>query len=1605
MDFFGTLKLSQYTFRSFYLMLFKEELPNDKKIKIIKNDKNMTGLVINEKHFQKNRYSLIVIMNLFEKINSEGCDTAFMTKIQLIEYNYTIFIELFKNTLEKYLKADIEKKKKLKPMINNIFSYKDTNANLYGFYNAIINNIIVNFNFKGCCNNELNYDYIKDYLDNKLLIQVQSDITEFINKTILELKDPFYFALLAEIYFKNNLNNDFIINVVKMILDLIIKKMDNKNNTTEINSKNVLILLYKIIFFINKRHLILYTENKNFLKTVIVFLFKFIESCNILYTKILFPIETSRCKLLIEIVFEIIFELHFEYIRNPKIKELEISTTLLKSLFNENTIKSNLSGDFKHKKHSKNKSDEETEIYSPFYIMDKISFFTLNNNNKEKVKISDEISISKKFYILKDYIITKYKDEINESKDLFSVCMIFSIKLILSMKEIEEFYLNFNRKKSNISKNLEINCETTPKNEENINNNKENEISKDDFMIELKKQFINLCKNIINIHHNHTSLNPFKSIGFYAKDLYEYFRSFIVDKLSFFNNDPDNKIEELKKNLNHYKNEIKIFARVIYTDEGRIRQYSEIMYNRIIEKVKSDLKDNESIDSFNKMSSEGRNSLLSNSLRGSIIANNSRDIYSRSVQSTKKIGVILNVDDFKPETNTVNNKINLNESTTIHNEKYIYINTIKFRKDLLRTYFSSYFRKLLTYDEDFINIKHLYTFTYYKEIKDIDKYGILYPTRLKNYITNNYSKMFLKRDFDFFTDGYFKYTHGYVYNKKLKYNYDFQNKLLFPNKKLVEENDCAHKGIESILKNLDIYECEMLTVKGSIFGNIYVFENCLLFQSELKKDKRELKSNEKEEYSLDYAFCTMEYDHLLQEKKIIIEFDNIKEVVNRTFFYSWISFEIFQKDGKSFLFNLFMEDTNTDMLEYLQRKKIPVIRETNEYFRKAEFAKKWKEEKIKTYDYLLLLNKLSSRTYNDPNQYPIMPWPFLEEGIDVIRDFNLPISVQGEVEQKNFLSKIVNFDMDDDDSACHGNHYSTSAYICFYLMRANPFTNNMIKFQSKSFDVPDRQYCDIQQTICLCQKGNNNREMIPELFSIPEIYLNLNDNDFGKRKDGIRVHNITFKPYAKNAIEFCYTLNNLINNNNKINNEINQWFDFIFGVNQRGNKNNKNANLNNNEKEKFTILRRFNSSCYGQLNNINIIISEAKRNNKSSKDLFNDIKDNINLATNFGQCPFQLLNEVHPSKNKSYSISDNCCESSTPNNNINSEESNNNQKNDNILNNKATPNNNTINKKIEDIYKIRGSGEILFFGKSSKSNYLYCLLSSSVFEIYKYNSISLQKLIMPKIQFLYNKNLIFRIKYTFCELDKNSYLFCHTLDKTLQYYNYSDDKFTSFVLKLYTTCIININNKEFITGHDNGSIGKWVINYSNKDKKVELELLSLIKSNNKSIACLIYNKILNIIISCDYNTIMIRKVHDFEYLNSIDIKNDENYKKLIVDVKISDYNFLYALIYIEEKDIYELQGYTMNGTYFGVYSGKISNFQITKTGKIIVGEINRPIIKILDPVNLTEIFEQKMDVKGENIYFDFYFERPNLIYYGIRDNDSTRIKMIFLDEDEEKKFL
>ena len=179
---------------------------------------------------------------------------------------------------------------------------------------------------------------------------------------------------------------------------------------------------------------------------------------------------------------------------------------------------------------------------------------------------------------------------------------------------------------------------------------------------------------------------------------------------------------------------------------------------------------------------------------------------------------------------------------------------------------------MLTYDEDFIKVRKIYNYLYHKEINDINTFYLNYPSKLKNRLGNIYVKHFLKKDFNFNSNKYFPYSHKCIYDR----NFVPSNKVLFPSKKILEKYDFAHKEINEILKKkeekIKCRNCELITYDGAIFGNIFLLEDCALFISDIKNDKRKIKD------SLDCACCSMEFDFLEKDTIKVIEYTKIKKV-------------------------------------------------------------------------------------------------------------------------------------------------------------------------------------------------------------------------------------------------------------------------------------------------------------------------------------------------------------------------------------------------------------------------------------------------------------------------------------------------------------------------------------------------------------------------------------------------------------------------------------------------------------------------------------------------------------------------------------------------------
>jgi len=51
-----------------------------------------------------------------------------------------------------------------------------------------------------------------------------------------------------------------------------------------------------------------------------------------------------------------------------------------------------------------------------------------------------------------------------------------------------------------------------------------------------------------------------------------------------------------------------------------------------------------------------------------------------------------------------------------------------------------------------------------------------------------------------------------------------------------------------------------------------------------------------------------------------------------------------------------------------------LIEDCEDFFKKRRYTEKWATGQLSNFDYLMLLNRYSGRSFNDPNQYYVFPW-------------------------------------------------------------------------------------------------------------------------------------------------------------------------------------------------------------------------------------------------------------------------------------------------------------------------------------------------------------------------------------------------------------------------------------------------------------------------------------------------------------------------------------------------------------------------------------------------------------------------------------------------------
>uniref|UniRef100_A0A667II89 Neurobeachin like 1 n=1 Tax=Lynx canadensis TaxID=61383 RepID=A0A667II89_LYNCA len=238
-------------------------------------------------------------------------------------------------------------------------------------------------------------------------------------------------------------------------------------------------------------------------------------------------------------------------------------------------------------------------------------------------------------------------------------------------------------------------------------------------------------------------------------------------------------------------------------------------------------------------------------------------------------------------------------------------------------------------------------------------------------------------------------------------------------------------------------------------------------------------------------------------------------------------------------------------------------RSPQELFKASGLTQKWVNREITNFDYLIQINTMAGRTYNDLAQYPVFPWilqDYTSEELDlnnpsVFRDLSKPIGVVNDKNAKAMREKYENFEdpMGTIDKFHYGTHYSNSAGVMHYLIRTEPFTTLHIQLQSGRFDCADRQFHSIPATWqALMDNPYDVKELIPEFFYFPEFLENQNQFNLGCLQVSKDVVNDVILPkWAKSAEDFIYKHRKALESE-YVSAHLHEWIDLIFGYKQRG---------------------------------------------------------------------------------------------------------------------------------------------------------------------------------------------------------------------------------------------------------------------------------------------------------------------------------------------------------------------------------------------------------------------------------------------------------------------
>ena len=475
---------------------------------------------------------------------------------------------------------------------------------------------------------------------------------------------------------------------------------------------------------------------------------------------------------------------------------------------------------------------------------------------------------------------------------------------------------------------------------------------------------------------------------------------------------------------------------------------------------------------------------------------------------------------------------------------------------------------------------------------------------------------------------------------------DTQGKIASLMRSSVEEDlsEDQHKELDQELLGLQkktilfTAECQLITPMLATRGKIELTQGTLSFtvspdferefNEQIEKQTAYLNSNKRIEGINKFTMLK------LPENKIW-RLTELTHEEFRLYLFRNTAVELFFQDSTSAFFSFLNTGVRDHFHTALRQLPTPNLTEflgatPAERYAKDDCTRRWLNREISTFEYLMRLNRLAGRTYNDLSQYYVFPWVIADYSSPTIdlrnpktyRDFSYPMGAQLESRRQALRDKFEvmkeNFqlrsgDMEDrlgilcPPPRFFSTHYSNSANVLWYLIRLEPYTSLHIFLQDGKFDRPDRQFWSMRNTYNGCTTNDGDvKELIPEFFYLPQFLKNSNKINLGTRQDAeTPIQDVQLPPWAKTAEEFV-RINREALESEFVSMNLHKWIDLVFGFKQRG----------PDAEACFNVFSHV--SYYGSLD-----MESLYRNFPT------DWQQAADMLENFGQTPMQLLAVPH----------------------------------------------------------------------------------------------------------------------------------------------------------------------------------------------------------------------------------------------------------------------------------------------------------------------------------------------------------------------------------------